>query len=276
MQKIRKLFGGIEMTWPKVIIMALVTAVYTALINQIPALKDTSFQDIAVNLECWILFAVFIVVNCKKPLEASLKCFVFFLISQPLIYLIEVPFSSKGFGLFEYYKYWFVITVLTLPGAAICYLLKRKDWLSVAVLSVANAFLGVMGATYLKSALAEFPHHLLSAIFCVALAVFFIFVFFTDKKHRIAALAVVLAAFAVMFIYKSAGEYQEINLGDGSWTYEIEDDSVVSVEMEDGNTAKLKSVHDGRCSVFFKNEDGTEVEYYVTVSGGGIYSNLMD
>ncbi|MBQ0110502.1 MAG: hypothetical protein KBS41_01045, partial [Oscillospiraceae bacterium] len=88
MQKINKLFGNINMSWLRVIIFALISAVYTALINQVPLLKNTSFTDIAVGFECWVLFAIIIIVNCRKWWEASLKTFVFFLISQPLIYLI--------------------------------------------------------------------------------------------------------------------------------------------------------------------------------------------
>lgn len=66
MEKIKKCFGEYEMTWPKVIIFSLITAVITAGLNLIPALNDTSFQDIAIAYECWILFAVFIIVNCDK------------------------------------------------------------------------------------------------------------------------------------------------------------------------------------------------------------------
>ena len=90
MWKIKKYFGEFNMTWLKVILLAIFTAVYTALINQVSFMKDTSFQDIAIYVDWWILFAVFIIVNCEKWWEASLKCFVFFLISQPLIYLIAV------------------------------------------------------------------------------------------------------------------------------------------------------------------------------------------
>ena len=276
MQKIRKLFGGIEMTWPKVIIMALVTAVYTALINQVPFFKDTSFQDIAISFECWILFALIIIMNCKKVTEAMLKNFVFFLISQPLIFLIEVPFSALGFGIFQYYKKWFVITLLTIPGSAAAFLVKRKDWLSVLSLSVANGFLGGMGAVYLKSALFEFPNHLLSAIFCVALAVFFVFVLLSDKKHRITALAVILAAFVFMFVYKSMDDSQTVYIGEGSWSCEITDESVVSVEIDGDNNAEFKAEKDGYSYVYFIKDDGTKEEYYVTVSGGGVYINRFD
>lgn len=117
----KKYFGEYNIRWSRVIILAVITAVYTAVINLMPFLKETSFQDIAISLECWILFAVFIIVNCKNWWEASLKCFVFFLISQPLIYLIEVPFNSLGWRIFQYYKYWFIMTVLTLPGAVVAF-----------------------------------------------------------------------------------------------------------------------------------------------------------
>ena len=146
MSGIKDWFLNQNMSWIKVIIMAVITAVITAVLNLIPSLSDTSFQDIAINLDCWILFAVFIIVNCEKWWEASLKTFTFFLISQPLIYLIEVPFVALGFGLFQYYKYWFMITILTLPGAAIAFLLKRGSWISVVVLSVATGFLSYMMA----------------------------------------------------------------------------------------------------------------------------------
>ena len=111
MTKLRKCFGGIDMTWPKVLIFAVISAVYTAAVNLIPALSDTSLQDIAINPECWLLFAVFIIMNCGTWKEASLKCFVFFLVSQPLIYLIEVPFNSMGWGVFRNYGYWFMIFI---------------------------------------------------------------------------------------------------------------------------------------------------------------------
>ena len=78
------------MSWKNVILMAIVTAIITAVLKLLPFLNGTSFQDIAINLECWILFAVFIIVNCKNYKDAAIKCFVFFLISQPLIYFTEV------------------------------------------------------------------------------------------------------------------------------------------------------------------------------------------
>ncbi len=270
MNKIRKLFGEYNMTWVRVIIFAAASAVLTAVLNLIPALKDTSFQDIAIAYECWILFAVFIIVNCKKWWEASLKCFVFFLISQPLIFLIEVPFL--GWQVFGYYKYWFFVTLLTLPGAVAAYQLKRRDWLSVLAMSVANGYLAYMCVKYFRSALAEFPNHLLSSVFCLALAVFFVFVFLDKKQLRIAALAVIAAVLIGTGIYTQAARSQNLFVGDGEWTYTVEDESVVEIEMDGGN-AEFKAKDKGSTSVIFRNSDGEEHEYYATVTGGGVFIN---
>lgn len=89
MKKISAAFGGLPMTWPIVCGFAVIIGIYVGVINQIPILHDTSFQDVAVTLEWWVLFAVLIVSNCKSAREAGLKCLVFFLISQPVIYLVS-------------------------------------------------------------------------------------------------------------------------------------------------------------------------------------------
>lgn len=277
MEKIKKYFGEFNMTWVTVILLAVITAVYTALINQVPFLEDTSFRDIAVYPDCWILFAVFIIVNCKKWWEASIKCFVFFLISQPLIYLIEVPFYQYGWEIFRYYDYWFIVTLLTLPGAAIAFLVKKKNWLSVIVLSVATGYLSYACVNYLISATTDFPHHLLSGIFCLILAVFLIFVLLDEKKHRIAALSFVIA---VLVVFSAATMLRDgsadIFLGDGTWTFTVEDDSIAKVEMLEGNHVKVSARHKGDTFIYFKNDDGTEKSYLITVSGRDVLINTFD
>lgn len=276
MDKFKKYFGQLNMTWSRVFLLAVITAVYTALINQVSFLKDTSFQDIAIYVDWWILFAVFIIVNCEKWWEAALKCFVFFLVSQPLIYLIEVPFYAQGWEMFRYYDYWFKITLLTLPGAVIAFQLKKKNWLSVLVLSVATGYLAYASVDYYRAAMTNFPNHLLSAIFALGLAIFFIFVLLDNKKHRIAALSVLAALLIVFGLFTGPDKTEEIVLEEGSWTYSMEDESVVMIEMTDDNHATLIAKQDGNTFIHFENTDGTEINYYVTVSGGGIWINLLD
>ena len=279
MTKLKKYFGEYNMTWGKVLLLAVITAVVTAALNLIPALKDTSFQDIAVNLDVWFLFAVFIIVNCDKWWEAALKCFVFFLISQPLIYLLEVPFNDMGWKLFDYYGYWFKVTLLTLPGAVIAFLLKKKNWLSVAVLSVATGYLAFMSVRYFRSACAMFPHHLLSCIFCIVLAVFFVFVLLDEKKHRAAALVIILLVLAVsiglLLIHNMGGSTCEFDLEDGTWSYTVDTPDVVSVEI-DGGHVTVTSERSGYCLIDFENENGEVVTYAVLVDGANISVSPVD
>lgn len=201
MAKIKKLFGEFDFTWPRVILFAVMTAVITAGLNEIRFLNDTSFQDIAIAFECWFLFAIFIIVNCKTWWEAALKTFVFFLISQPLIYLLEVPFEPLGWGVFMYYPRWFKLTVLTLPGGAIAHLITKEKWYSVPVLSVATGYLSFMTVWYLNAVIESFPHHLLSSVFCLFLAVFLPFVIFDGKKLRISSLGISMLVLIAAIIY---------------------------------------------------------------------------
>lgn len=61
-----KVFGSLKITWPKLIIFAVVTGVYTGVMASLPITKDTSFADISITFECWILFGIIIIVNSTK------------------------------------------------------------------------------------------------------------------------------------------------------------------------------------------------------------------
>ena len=49
-----KLYGGIDLTWLKVIIFAVGTAVITAVFLIVPIFKDTSFMRMGETLEAWV------------------------------------------------------------------------------------------------------------------------------------------------------------------------------------------------------------------------------
>ena len=197
------------MKWPKVIISAVVLGVYCGLIKVVPFLKNTSFQDIDIMFEWWWLFAIILIVNCDKWYEASLKTFVFFLISQPLIYLVQVPFYRGGWQIFMYYKYWFIITLLTLPGAAVGFLLKKKNWLSALVLAVPVAYMGWGFIYYFHSCTIHFPYHLLSSLSCLGMAGLFDYALLDDKKQKIfeAAVFVIVAAASIVYYFVIPHEY---------------------------------------------------------------------
>ena len=198
----KKLFGGIELTWKKLIIFAIATGVYTALMAIIPITKDTSFRDIAVYLEWWILFGIIIIANSKSPVDSALKCFIFFLISQPLIYLIQVPFSSQGWHIFSYYKYWFLWTLACLPMGFIGYYINKKNYISIVILLPMLFLLAFEGLSYLTSVLESFPNHLLSCIICFLIIIVVVLYLFDKTKLKIITLSIVVIAIIIYSILK--------------------------------------------------------------------------
>lgn len=75
---LKKLFGGINLTWTKLIIFAVCSGVYTAVIAMLPVVQNTSFRDLVETFEVWILFGIFIIMNSKSAKDSAIKCFVFF------------------------------------------------------------------------------------------------------------------------------------------------------------------------------------------------------
>ena len=62
---IKKLFGEIKMTWVKVIIFAVAAGIYTGIMALLFP-STSSFHDIEVTFEAWVLFAIIIIVNCEN------------------------------------------------------------------------------------------------------------------------------------------------------------------------------------------------------------------
>lgn len=194
---LRKLFGGIKMTWPRLILFAVISGVVTALIALwVP--EGYSIKQVAVTFEAWIVLAIIIVVNCEKPLEAACKTFVYFLISQPLIYLIQVPFSSMGWKLFGYYTYWFYWTVATFPGAFIAWYIKRDHWTGVIIHAVALVALVFFGIGYLQHLIEDFPRYLIATVFCLGMVPVLIMAIHHRKQTRLIASAIAAVSFAVL------------------------------------------------------------------------------
>lgn len=230
---LRKIFGGLNVTWPKVIVFAIIAGVYTGVVNQIPALANTSFADIALTYECWVLFAVLVATNCASPLEAGLKTFVFFAISQPVVFLVEVP--TLGFSLaFTYLKAWLIPIVLTFPGGMLAYLMKRRDWLGAVVVAVAVAFLGCLCAFHMAEAIGAFPRHLLTVVFCLAQMVVYPLVFLDDAKQRALSAVAAVAAVAVTFVLTASRSNEcMMTIPAGEWTVELSDPTAGEVVLDE-------------------------------------------
>lgn len=198
---LNKLFFGINMTWKKIVLFAIGTAIFSALMLIIPFTIHTSLANPGTYPEFWLVCALIIVMNCNSSLEAGLKTIVFFLISQPLIYLLQVPFSWLGWQIFMYYPRWLIITLTTFPMAMIAYLIKKDNILSAVILSLGCALLTFMGMYFLASTLDHFPHMLISVIFCFGSVVVLIKTLLKNKKTRIIASIISILSLNFGFFY---------------------------------------------------------------------------
>lgn len=241
-----KLFGGIRMTWLRVILFAVATAAVTTVFLVLPIFAKTSFTEMGTTFEAWILFAIIIMTNCEKPLESAVKTFVFFLVSQPLIYLFQVPFYEGGFGIFMYYRTWFLWTLLTFPMAFVGWYLRRRNWLSLLILSPMIVLLAWLGTGYARMTIMRFPDHLIAAVFCFGQILLYLYAFFADVWQRLVGLAVAVAVVVVicftaqpMMVYVAASlpdapalsEAAVVSCDDSSYTAELVDyeDPFVSI-----------------------------------------------
>jgi len=201
----KKIFGELNITWKKLIILSIIFGVYPAIMAMLPITKDTSFRDIAISFEVWILLGIIIITNSKTAKESALKCFVFFLISQPLIYLIQVPFSNLGWQLFGYYKTWFIWTLFTIPMGYIGYYMRKEKWWSLLILTPILIFLGYHYYGFLSETISFFPNHLLSMLFCLVTLIIYPLFIFKNKKIKITGLIIsiliiIVSIFVVIYM----------------------------------------------------------------------------
>ncbi|MBQ6559838.1 MAG: hypothetical protein IJL85_03310 [Erysipelotrichaceae bacterium] len=254
---IGKIYGGLNMSWPVVILYALVTAVLTSIFLIVPVFKDTSFQHMGVYMEAWIFFAVIIMANCKKPLESALKTFVFFLISQPLIYLFQVPFSWQGWGIFRYYFYWFIWTLLTFPIAYVGWYINKKNWLSLLILAPVLAFLGYTIIETGRQCIQNFPYLLLATLFCILQIILYVLAFLSDNKQRIIAFLIPVITITVLAIMLPQVDLQVVDYLPDSPSFasepivEVTDDSICSVQVS--------SLEEGSVYIYAHKYGTTEV-----------------
>ncbi len=245
---LKKLFGGLNIKWWHLILFAVICGVYTGVMAMLPAARDTSFQDISITFECWILFAIIIIVNGKTPLDSALKTFVFFLISQPLVYLVQVPFHEMGWELFKYYPDWFLWTLGTFPAAFVGHYMKKDKWWGLVILSPMLAFLAYHYMGFLGEAIHFFPNHLLSTVFCAATMLIYPLFIFKNKKIRVAGviISIVLllgASFYCVFLDQNSHAYDTQLLPSDSKTTGVAYDDTYSVYLADESFGTVEIVY---------------------------------
>lgn len=284
MKTLKKIFSETKLTWKFLIIFSILIGLIVGILNEIPLLKNTSFQDIAIYLDMWIILAIFIISNCKNCKEAVLKTFIFFLVSQPMIYLteliIDVIFKNVNFidqfkiYFINYYigAGWLIWTFLTIPGAAIAYQIKKNNIWSSLILSVATCFLAVVGAIgFIKSTLINFPYHILNSIICLIMAYLLIFIILENKKERIISLIITTVGLIVgiyiginMFLAPKQG-CEIIDFDIKIVEYNVDNENVAKIYLdEEDNFATISSSNDtGKAVVEFIGDNDEKIIYNV-------------
>ena len=242
---IDKLFGGIDMKWWKVIVFAVAAAALTFAFLILPIFEKTSFQRMGVYFEAWIFFAVIIMSNCKRPLESALKTFVFFLISQPLIYLFQVPFSEFGWQLFGYYRNWFIWTLLTFPMAFVGWYIRKRNWLSLLILSPALVFLTFTYVSSFVFTIKHFPYQLVTALFCLGQVVVYLYAFTSKLWMRLLGFLLPLAVvIGYMLLTPQVNMYSTVFLPDDP----VFTENAVA-ESDDADMAEITVTETGESSM---------------------------
>lgn len=278
---IRKLFGGINLSWKRLIFFAIFAGIYTSVMALIPSAGGTSFADITISFEVWILFGVVIIMNSSSPMDSALKCFVFFLISQPLVYLIQVPFSDLGWGLFAYYRIWFIWTLLTFPMGFAGYYMKKNKWWGLLILTPVLLLLAVHYAGFLGKTLYYPPHHLLSTIFCFVTLLLYPIEIFENRKIQITGIVIssVLIAAASVYSFTNKITYKTtlvVNGGsagavfDDSYRAYLEDDRFGSARIEYNDAVEdymvnAELVRGGKTNLILEDSLGNRTVYEVTI-----------
>lgn len=267
MKFLHKLFFEIEMTWKRLLIFAVGTAVFTATLNCIPFFEDTSMSAPAQTFEIWVLFAIIVIFNCHGYREAMIKTFIFFLVSQPLIYLFEVPFLDEGWGLFRYYPGWFVWTICTIPGSAIAYYVKKQNVWSGFIIGTANFLVLACGLDRINILLTDFPRYLLVMIFCLACVIIYIIVLLEGKRNRWIATVISIIVIGVLLfvklVYVGACSLSYPITAEGNWKV-LETSDGLDAEIRDGYM-DISCDKSGNYELIIVNESGEKLAYDVEV-----------
>ena len=253
----KKLFGEINITWKKLIIFAILIGIYTGIVAMIPAFRDKSFADISITFEWWILFGIIIIINSKSAKESALKCFVFFLISQPIVYLVQVFNNPLGWGIFRYYPEWFKWTILTIPMGFIGYYLKKDKWWGLLILTPILCFLGYHYYGFLSETISCFLNHLLSTIFCVLTLIIYPLYIFRNKKIKIIGLIIsIIIIIVISFLaFTSKRSYYNTTVLISGGELAGEFDDTYKVSLKDDEYGKVFIVYEKNIDSYMVNAE---------------------
>ncbi|MBQ9673596.1 MAG: hypothetical protein IJV39_03115 [Ruminococcus sp.] len=125
--------------------------------------------------------------------------------------------------------------------------LKKRNWLSLLILSPMICDLTIQGVSYTKLAVLNFPSHLIAVIFCFAQILLYLYAFFDDIKQRLAGLALAVIVIAVIIFFKSTIDVSvNMDLPDEP---SFSDSAVISLKDSSYGNAEILDAKEGYVSV---------------------------
>ena len=194
--------GGINLTWPGVILYAVGAAVLTTVFLVLSIFHGTSFvRGWAKPLEAWVFFAVIIIANAKSPLDSALKNLCVFPDQSAADLSAPGPvFRGRAGDWFQYYKHWFILTLCTFPAAYIGWYIRKKNWLSLLILMPVLILLAYLCEDGLKHVIHQFPSLLIMVVFCILQILIYLYAFTEKVSQKIIGALAPIAIIAVMML----------------------------------------------------------------------------
>ena len=268
-----------NLSWKFLIISAIIIGVVTGLLNSVPFLSNTSLTDPAIYFDVWILFGILIIMNSKSNIDSALKCFVFFLISQPLIYLVEVPFHFLSWQIFRYYRPWFIWTLFCLPMGYLGYYIKKdKAWTLIFLVPMLLILsLGIQA--HLDKFLFDIPRHILSYLFCIITMIIYPIYIYKDKISKYIGLTISVGLITISTstslinrpIYDTHPmSSSEEHYFDDTYKVSLEDNSYGDVNIEYYEAIEDYVVHAkfkkaGKTILILEDSAGNKYRYNLTI-----------
>ena len=117
-----------------------------------------------------------------------------------------------------------MLTLACLPMGYIGYYIKKDNILSVIILLPMLILLSIIGVGFFSSTIENFPHHLLSGIFCFTAIILIILGVLNEKKNRIISFAIIIL-FTIGYVLISNGilfdTYKEYEVYEDLKEYDI-------------------------------------------------------
>ena len=190
--------------------------------------------------------------NSKSAKDSALKCLVFFLISQPLVYLTQDGINHSNLFL-TYYRNWTIWTILTVPMGFIGWYMKKDKWWGLLILMPMLILLGVHYSKFLGQTIYNFPYHLLSTLFCIITMLLYPIVIFNNKKIKIIGTIISALIMSIITLTNNTVYNTTVLVNNGS-AGAVFDDSY-KVYLEDESFGKVYIVKDKNIDEYMVNAE---------------------